>query len=196
MHRHSLGIKERRRFAELYEPIAQGLMRFSWNLAQRREDAEDLLHDALARALTGFANFQNGTNFRAWMYRIIWTTHVNRRRDAPPPMSELDERTCSEGASNRALTMLDRPTHQERVEATLEAVADDIRTAVLQLPVEFRVVYLLHTVEELKQREIADVLACPMGTVASRLARAREALASTLAARAVKSRSSAPEAHA
>ncbi len=161
-------------------------MRFAWNLAQRREEAEDLLHDALARALTGFATFQNGTNFRAWMYRIIWTTHINRRRDAEPGTVNLDDSTCSNSAAGRALAMLERPTHQERVDATLEAVPDDIRAAVLQLPVEFRVVYLLHAVEELKQREIADVLACPMGTVASRLARAREALASALAARVAR----------
>ncbi|MSR74607.1 MAG: sigma-70 family RNA polymerase sigma factor [Planctomycetes bacterium] len=175
---------ERSRFMLLLDPVLPGLWRTALRLTRQRHGAEDLVQTATLKALRFFATYTEGTNFKAWMYRVLYTTHVNQRRDSDPVATPLIEGIEPQGAANAMLRDLERPTHAERSAAVLEAVDDQIRAAVDSLPEHLRIVFLLSTVEDLKYREIAAVLDCPIGTVMSRLFRAREMLQEQLAVHA------------
>ena len=146
-------------------------------LTQDRNEAEDLVQETFARALKGFDSFQPGTNFRAWIYRILRNTF-------------LTSRTGLKAASTISLDDQDEPqavapATTETPESLLLAQSDyeAIQAALRELPVAHREVILLCDVEEMSYREIADALSIPIGTVMSRLARARKAMRQLLAQR-------------
>jgi len=138
------------------------LRRYARALMKDRNEADDLVQDSVARALSRAHCFQPGTNLRAWLFTIMHNVHVNtvRQRVIRP-----------EGASDEALGRLVSPANQDdRVELR------DMARALDTLPPEQRQVLLLVALEGLKYDEVASVLGVPVGTVMSRLSRAREAL--------------------
>jgi RNA polymerase sigma-70 factor (ECF subfamily) len=156
-------------FEELALPLFDSLYNFACWLTHSRDEAEDLVQETYAKALRGFGSYQQGTNFRAWMYRILHNAFLNSRAGLQLARSvSLDE----EGA---AAAM---PVETETPESLLLGRADEelIRAALEELPVIFREILLLCEVEEMSYQEAADALSIPMGTVMSRLARARRAL--------------------
>ncbi len=175
---------ERARFLLLLDPVLPGLWRTALRLVRERHGAEDLLQAATLKALRFFDSYAEGTNFKAWMYRVLYTTHINQRRDREPDALQLIESMDRDRSGAGLLRELERPTHAERAAAVLDAVDDQIRGAVDRLPEHLRIVFLLSAIEGLKYREIATVLECPIGTVMSRLFRAREELQDQLAAHA------------
>jgi RNA polymerase sigma-70 factor, ECF subfamily len=132
-------------------------------------EAEDLLQETYARAIGAADQFQHGTNLKAWLFRILRNAHIDqRRRDhrrggAPLP---LEEEPAAEDAWLRGDAELD---------GLRSLVAGEIEKALLALPDDARLVILLDF-EGLSEREVADVMGCAIGTVKSRLARARAAL--------------------
>jgi len=162
-------------FEELATPLFAQLYNFAHWLAQNREDAEDLVQETYIKALRGFGSFEQGTNFRAWMYRILRNTFLTSRTGLRATMTValVDE---DEGPSVQATT--DRQTP----EATLidRDHRDLLQAALEELPVHFREVILLCEVEEMSYQEMADTLNVPIGTVMSRLSRARAALRSSV----------------
>jgi len=160
-------------FEELAMPLFAQLYNFAHWLAQNREDAEDLVQETYIKALRGFASFQQGTNFRAWMYRILRNTFLTSRTGLKATMTVplVDE---DEGVVVPATTDSQTP------EAILidRSQQDLLYAALEELPVHFREVVLLCEVEEMSYQEIADTLGVPIGTVMSRLSRARAALRS------------------
>jgi len=155
-------------FAELALPLFDQLYNFAHWLTQNREEAEDLVQETYAKALKGFSSFQLGTNFRAWMYRILRNTFLTSRTGLRVALTvPLD----SEDGPALALdnetpeTILLRRSNSE----LLQSAIDD-------LPVHFREILLLCEVEEMSYQEIAGTLAIPVGTVMSRLSRARKTL--------------------
>lgn len=146
------------------------------NLTRDAVDAEDLVQEALLKAYRFRNQFQTGTNLKAWLLRILVNTHFNQyrqRRRAADLEKEGVALAVSEGLMNReALEWLRNP-----VDATHRAIVDkEIQKVVTALPEDYRLVLLLADVEELSYREIASVLGCPVGTVMSRLFRARRAV--------------------
>jgi RNA polymerase sigma-70 factor, ECF subfamily len=160
-------------FEDLALPLFDQLYNFAHWLTQDKSEAEDLVQETYAKALRGFSSFQAGTNFRAWMYRILRNSFLGSRTGLKT-MVVLDEE------SGESL-----PTENVTPEVLLleQANREMVQQALEGLPVQFREILLLCEVEEMSYQEISEALAVPMGTVMSRLYRARQALRTALRAR-------------
>jgi RNA polymerase sigma-70 factor (ECF subfamily) len=156
-------------FEDLALPLFDQLYNFAHWLTHDATEAEDLVQEAYTKALRGFSGFQVGTNFRAWMFRILRNTFLTSRSGLNS--AAIEDQQVVATASNH-------PTP----EAILIQQADRelVQQALTQLAVPFREILLLCEVEEMSYDEIAQVLAIPIGTVMSRLYRARKALRSLL----------------
>jgi RNA polymerase sigma-70 factor, ECF subfamily len=154
-------------FEDLAMPLFDQLYNFARWLTQDTAEAEDLTQETYAKALRGFSSFQMGTNFRAWMYRILRNTFLTSRTGLKATV------TIDEDTDERLL-----PVESTTPESTLidQASREMVQQALTDLPVPFREILLLCEVEEMSYQEIAETLAIPMGTVMSRLYRARKAL--------------------
>lgn len=162
-------------FDELALPLFNSLYNFARWLTHDREEAEDLVQETYSKALKGFRSFQPGTNFRAWIFRILRNTFLTSRTGLKAGMTlSLD----SDEASESIL-----PATTETPESLFLERADQqmVQQAIEELPVIFREVVLLCDVEEMSYQEIAETVSIPIGTVMSRLARARNALRVALA---------------
>ena len=155
-------------FADLALPLFDQLYNFARWLTQDTAEAEDLVQETYVKALRGFSGFQAGTNFRAWIFRILRNAFLNSRAGLKP--STLDE-SVGEPAS-------DAPSPEAALVA--QANREAVRDALSELAVPHREILLLCEVEEMSYDEIAQVLAIPIGTVMSRLYRARKALRAVL----------------
>ena len=159
-------------FETLALPLLEPLYNFAYWLAQNRDEAQDLVQETFAKALRGFDGFRRGTNFKAWMFRILRNTFLTSRTGLrAAPTLDIDDPAVepaiagTDDPERHLLRMLDR----EAIERAMEA-----------LPVGYREVVLLCDVEEMKYQEIADLLQVPIGTVMSRLARGRRQLRALL----------------
>ena len=157
-------------FEELAMPLFDQLYNFAHWLTRDRSEAEDLVQETYAKALRGFSSFQLGTNFRAWMYRILRNTFLTSRTGLKQTITvplELDEAS------------LELPIERESPEAMLIERSNWqlIQSAIEELPLHSREVLLLCDLEEMSYREISETLSIPIGTVMSRLSRARNTLA-------------------
>jgi RNA polymerase sigma-70 factor (ECF subfamily) len=156
-------------FEQLAMPHFERLYNFACWLTQDRQEAEDLVQETYAKALKGFSSFQPGTNFRAWIYKILRNAF-------------LTSRTGLKAAATVQLDVEDEeeilPPIRETPESILLQRSDGqlVQQALEHLPVAHREVLLLCEVEEMSYQEISATLAIPMGTVMSRLSRARRAL--------------------
>lgn len=152
-------------------PLFDSLYNFAQWLTQNREEAEDLVQETYTKALKGFGSFQAGTNFRAWIFRILRNTFLTSRtglKTMVPLNEEEDEVILPVRAETPESILIDRSNR-----AMLEA-------AIEQLPVAFREVILLCDVEEMSYQEISETLSIPIGTVMSRLSRARKMVRTAL----------------
>ena len=159
-------------FEKAAMPYVDSLYNTAYRMTRNSEDAEDLVQETYLKALKGFVSFQQGTNFRAWMYRILRNTFLTSRSGLSVKMTvPLDREEDAVGP----------PT--DTPEAALLARADQqmLQSALERLPVQFREVILLCDVEEMSYREIADIIGIPIGTVMSRLSRARKSMRELLA---------------
>jgi RNA polymerase sigma-70 factor (ECF subfamily) len=147
-------------------------------LTRNRSEAEDLVQEAVMRAWAFWDRFEPGTNARAWMHRILVNTFINGYRRKKREREILAEARVTE---------LERPffDHHDRKKAT-EGFGDEVSRALDNLPEEFRVVLLMVDMNDLSYREVADALECPIGTVMSRLHRARRRLQDELGGYAVE----------
>jgi RNA polymerase sigma-70 factor (ECF subfamily) len=158
-------------FEDLAVPLFDQLYNFARWMTQDSTEAEDLVQETYAKALRGFSSFKPGTNFRAWMFRILRNSFLNSRAGlkATVPLDEEDE----EGIRSSEPT----PEHALIVQADRETV----QRALEELSLPFREILLLCEVEEMSYEEISQALGIPIGTVMSRLSRARKALRTKLA---------------
>ena len=156
-------------FEDLAMPLFDQLYNFAHWLTQNQEEAEDLVQETYVKALKGFGSFQPGTNFRAWMYRILRNSFLTSRTGLRATMTvALDPDVGAPELADHSGTpesILIERSNQEL-----------LQSAIAELPVNFREILLLCEVEEMSYQEIADTLVVPVGTVMSRLSRARKAL--------------------
>lgn len=158
-------------FEQLALPLFDQLYNFACWLTQDRQEAEDLVQETYTKALKGFGSFQPGTNFRAWIYRILRNTFLTSRTGlrtvVPLDFEGEDEKLPASGETPESILLgqFDRQL---------------VRDALDRLPVAHREVILLCDVEEMSYQEISQALSIPMGTVMSRLSRARQALRRTI----------------
>ena len=154
-------------FEDLAMPLFDQLYNFARWLTHDTAEAEDLVQEAYAKALRGFSSFRPGTNFRAWMYRILRNSFLSSRTGLKATVA-LDEDT------NESLLPVESTTPESNLIA--QADREIVQQALADLPVAFREILLLCEVEEMSYQEIAETLTIPIGTVMSRLSRARKAL--------------------
>jgi RNA polymerase sigma-70 factor, ECF subfamily len=156
-------------FEELAMPLFDSLYNFASWLVHNKSNAEDLVQETYLKALRGFASFQPGTNFRAWMFRILRNTFLSSRATLGRRVSvQIDSENAEPGLPATSAT-----PESLLIERSQE---NALQNAIEQLPIIFREVLLLCDVEDASYREISEILSIPMGTVMSRLARARKAV--------------------
>jgi len=152
-------------FEKLALPLLDPLYNFARWMCSDADEARDLVQETFAKALKALSSFREGTNFRAWMFRILRNTFLTSR-------TGLERRNTvqesEEGFDDSVLT-------HDTPELALVRRADTelVRQAIATLPTSFQEVLILADLEELKYQEISDALDIPIGTVMSRLARAR-----------------------
>lgn len=177
---------ERRLFETEARPHLDMLYSTALRLTRSPVDAEDLVQDTLVRAYRFYDRFEAGTNFKAWLLRIQMNTFVNRYRRATRERQVFDGPMATpvgEGVMSRA-TM--RGLTDPVGDAHRQIIAREINRAFEQLSEDARAMVLLADVEELSYKEIAEVMGCPIGTVMSRLHRARKQLKASLQLHAIQ----------
>jgi RNA polymerase sigma-70 factor, ECF subfamily len=171
-------------------PHLNALYTFAVRLCRDKDDAEDLVQETFMKAFRFFDKFERGTNCKAWLFRILKNTYINKyRRDTrEPDMVEYD--VVEEFYESIKSDYSDSSNLEQRLFSTM--LDDEVTEALESLPDDFRTVILLCDVEEFTYEEIAEFLDCPIGTVRSRLHRARNMLAAKLSIYA-KSKGYTPE---
>ena len=160
-------------FELLAMPLFDQLYNFAHWLTGDRTDAEDLVQETYAKALKNFNMFQEGTNLRAWMYRILRNTFLSSRTGLDAKNTDAlddDAEIAASTPTPESLLM-----QMENSQAVMDALAS--------LPIGYREMILLVDVEELSYKDAAQVLNVPIGTVMSRLSRARNLLRQALTAK-------------
>jgi len=162
--------------ADVMEFVPQ-LYSAALRMTRNPADAEDVLQETLLKAFRGYGTFKAGTNLKAWMYRILTNTFINKyrkkaRRPAEVELGELEDLYLYK----RIGSDLGGATRSAEEEALDQFVDKDIKKAVEDLPENFRIPVILADVEGFSYKEIAEITDVPIGTVMSRLHRGRKAL--------------------
>jgi RNA polymerase sigma-70 factor (ECF subfamily) len=166
-------VQEAARFERCVRPLLDGLRGAALRLTRNTHDADDLLQETTLRAWRFWSHYEQGSNLRAWLHRILLNTFVNNYRRARRERELLQQLQRQDA---------DVPPEAQNVEPTLmrSSLSDELQSRLDALPHEFRAVLWAVAVEELSYREAADTLGCPVGTVMSRLHRARRLLQNAL----------------
>jgi len=161
-------------FGRLIEDHRDKLYRVAFRMTGHRQDAEDLLQDALIEAYRAFKRFQPGTHFDRWLYRIMTNTYIDRQRHLKRagPTESLDQRRDDLGEGTAQRDIPDLESEPSRVVLD-ELFGEPVQRALDTLLPEFRLVLILSDIEGLSYEEIAELMGTPVGTVRSRLHRAR-----------------------
>ena len=151
-------------------------------MTRNRADAEDLVQEAYLKAYRGFGGFEEGTNLRAWLFRILTNTFINsyRAKQRRPEQTELDESEdlyLYRRLGGLEAAKMGRSAEDEMLDLFSET---EVKSAIEELPESFRMCVLLADVEGFAYKEIAEMLDIPIGTVMSRLHRGRKSLQRTL----------------
>jgi len=164
-------------------------------MTRNRADAEDLVQETYLRAYRGFDGFEEGTNLKAWLYRILTNTYINsyrakKRRPDETELDEVEDLYLYHRIGGLEAALAGRSAEDELLERFSEA---EVKEAVEELPENFRMAVLLADIEGFSYKEIADILDIPIGTVMSRLHRGRKALQKRLYEFAVERNLADPE---
>lgn len=172
---------EQSSFAEQAMPLMDSLYSAALRMTRNPADAEDLVQEAYLRAYRGFGGFTEGTNLKAWMYRILTNAYINRYRAKQRRPDETDIDDVEDLFLYRRLGSMDTGLGRSAEEELFRALTDDVvKHAVEELPEQYRMAVLLSDVEGFSYKETADILDVPIGTVMSRLHRGRKALQKAL----------------
>lgn len=170
-------VERRARFEAMVRQHLDALYAAALRLTRNRADAEDLLQETLLKAWRSFHTFEEGTNARAWLFRILMNAHIDRYRKSTrePELSDVEDvgefYLYSKVQESEQLRASGDP------ERLLEGIMEDeVREALDSLPEHFRSVVILADLQGFSYKEIADILGIPVGTVMSRLFRGRRLL--------------------
>jgi len=176
----------RRRFHQEALPHSQALYGAAMRLVRSPDDAKDLVQETMFKAWRAWGTFESGTNCKAWLFRILTNTFINKYR------RKTKERDILEGKSR--LDAEHELVHLPSKRATLDphgalcdqGLADEVKVALDAVPVDFRVVVILSDIQGFAYKEIAEMVGIPVGTVMSRLFRGRRILQERLFGYAVE----------
>jgi RNA polymerase sigma-70 factor, ECF subfamily len=174
---------DRDRFEGLVGAHLNGLYGSALRLTHNRAAAEDLVQEAMLKAWRSFHTFQEGTNIRAWLYRILMNAHLDNYRKAnrsPDVVSDdiSDSYLYSKAGDGAMISEVGNP----EIEVLDKIMDAEVRESLEALPLQFRAAMMLVDVEGFSYKEAAEILGIPEGTVMSRLFRGRHALRQRLAA--------------
>lgn len=170
--------KDRRFEAELM-PVIDALYNFAFRLTLDEDDANDLVQETFLKAYRFFDYFEQGTNAKAWLFRILKNSFINefRRKSKQPAKVDYSE---IEGYYNSEEVESDADaggsTTDLRAQVSQDLIGDEVARALNSLPIDFRTVIILCDLEGFTYEEMAKILDIPIGTVRSRLHRARQSL--------------------
>ena len=161
-------------------PIMPQLYGAALRWTRNPSDAEDLVQETFAKAFVAWEKFEQGTNLKAWLFRIMTNTHINlynkKAKDkAKTALDDLEDWQVGQGESVTA-----RASRSAEIEAMENLPSLAIKNALDQIPEEFRMVVYYAVVEGLPYQEIADIMGTPVGTVMSRLHRGKKLLRTLL----------------
>ena len=163
-------------FAEQAMEYAPQLYSHALRMTRNAADAEDLLQDTYLRGFRSFHTFEQGTNLRAWLFRILTNLYINsyrakQRRPQETDLGEVEEVSLYRGVRGR-----ERAADSAEDELLELFTDDEVKAALEDLPEAYRMPVLLADIEEFSYKEIAEILDIPIGTVMSRLHRGRKAM--------------------
>jgi len=166
------------RFADLAMPYMDALYSAALRMTRNPADAEDLVQETYLRAYRGFGGFKEGTNLKAWLYKILTNTFINIYRAKKRRPQETDFDDVEEFSLYRRMGGIEAADTERTPETeVLDAMPDEIvKDALESLPEQFRMAVLLADVEGFSYKEIAEIMDVPVGTVMSRLHRGRKQL--------------------
>lgn len=161
-------------FNQEFMPHINSMYNFAYRLTLDSDDSKDLLQDTYLKAFRFIDSFQQGTNAKAWLFRILKNSFINDYRKKSKEPSKVDYQEVETFYNSEDV---DRQiTPDLRVEALQDMIGDEISIALNSLDVDFRTVIILCDLEGFKYEEMAKILDIPIGTVRSRLHRARNLL--------------------
>ena len=176
--------KSQKIFEEELFPHMEALKTFAFHLAYNDEDANDLVQETYLKAHKFIENYDPGTNAKAWLFKILKNAYINeyRKKVKRPTKVDIDDViSFREGSEPNHAAF-----HDLRIELFDNTLGDEVTIAINLLPIDFRTVILLCDIDNFTYEEIAKILDLPIGTVRSRLFRARNLLKDKLKQYAVK----------
>ncbi len=165
-------------FTDLAMPYMSALFAAAMRLTHNAADAEDLVQETYLRAYRGFGGFREGSNLKAWLYKILTNTFINSYRSKQRRPNEVELDDVPDWSLYPRMGGLESVELGRTPEAeVLDAIPDaEVKAALESIPEQFRLAVILSDIEEFSYKEIAEILDVPMGTVMSRIHRGRKLL--------------------
>lgn len=163
-------------------PFAENLYGAALRMTRNSADAEDLVQETFLKAYRAYDSFQEGTNLKAWLYRILTNTYINtyrarKRRPEETDLDDVEELYLYHRLGGLEAVQAGRSAEEEVLDRITD---DDVKRAIESLPEQFRLAVVLSDLEGFSYKEIAEIMGTPLGTVMSRLHRGRRAMQRTL----------------
>ena len=163
-------------FSKLIKPHMASLLSTANRMARNQHDAEDLVQETMYKAYRALDQYQDNTNFRAWVFRILVNTFITAYRKAVKAPQRISYEDLEDFNLYKKIEPVDSSQVESKDDMLENYFEDDVKTALENLPYQFRLVVLLCDVEGFSYNEIATIIDSPLGTVMSRLYRGRKLL--------------------